>query len=230
MRRIYTHFITLAGNRHYRLYVSIVLALVVFILSRKSSSGVVSFMITWLTFSVSNLISSWIIILSFHPRKVKAIADKEDSGGAFIFVFIVMAAFISLFAIIILLQSVPTESKRGLSLHIILAITSVFCSWMLIHTFFILRYAHLYYKVDNKSTEAARYNKPGLDFPNEREPDYLDFAYFSFVLGMTFQVSDVQITSKNIRRLALLHSLISFVYNTVIVALSINILSGIIAR
>ncbi len=119
MRRIYTHFITLTGNRHYRLYVSIVLALVVFILSRKSSSGVVSFMITWITFSVSNLISSWIIILLFHPRKVKAIADKEDSSGAFIFVFIVMAAFISLFAIIILLQSVPTESKRGLSLHIL---------------------------------------------------------------------------------------------------------------
>lgn len=161
---------------------------------------------------------------------MKAIADKEDSSGAFIFVFIVMAAFISLFAIIILLQSVPTESKRGLSLHIILAITSVSCSWMLIHTLFILRYAHLYYKADDRSTDAGRYNNRGLDFPNEREPDYLDFAYFSFVLGMTFQVSDVQITSKNIRRLALLHSLISFVYNTVIVALSINILSGIIAR
>jgi uncharacterized membrane protein len=222
-------FLHLAGNRRYRLYTSAVIALLVLLVSRAGSSGVVSFMITWIAFSASLLISSWVIILSFHPEEVKAIADKEDSSGAFIFIFIVMAAFISLFAIIILLQSVPTESKRGLSLHMILAVTSVCCSWLLIHTLFILRYAHLYYMPDNKRNDNNTTNS-GLDFPNEKEPDYLDFAYFSFVLGMTFQVSDVVITSKHIRRLALLHGLISFVYNTVIVALSINILSGIIAK
>lgn len=70
----------------------------------------------------------------------------------------------------------------------------------------------------------------GLAFPNDPEPDYLDFAYFSFVVGMTFQVSDVQITSSQIRRLALLHGLLSFGYNTVIVALSINIISGFIKK
>lgn len=230
MRRRTAYLINFIANRHNRLYISFVFALLVFILSRNSSSAVVSFMVTWSTFSVSHLILSWIIILSFHPRKVKAIADKEDSSGAFIFLLVVLAAFISLFAIIILLQSVPSESKRGLSLHLILAITSVCCSWMLIHTLFILRYAHLYYKADNKRKDNIGVNNPGLDFPNEKEPDYLDFAYFSFVLGMTFQVSDVQITSKNVRRLALLHGLISFIYNTVIVALSINILSGIISK
>lgn len=223
------NFIKLVGNRRYRLYTSIVIALLVLLISRSNSSVVVSFMITWIAFSASLLISSWVIILSFHPEEVKAIADKEDSSGAFIFIFIVMAAFFSLFAIIILLHSIPTESKRGLSIHMILAVTSVSCSWLLIHTLFVLRYAHLYYMPDNKNNDNNA-NNSGLDFPNEKEPDYLDFAYFSFVLGMTFQVSDVAITSKHIRRLALLHGLISFVYNTVIVALSINILSGIIAK
>ncbi len=230
MRRGKAHLINLLANRHNRLYISLVLAMLVFILTRNNSSGVVSFMITWSTFCVSHLILSWTIILSFHPRKVKAIADKEDSSGAFIFLFVVLAAFISLFAVILLLQSVPLESKRGLSLHLILSLTSVCCSWLLIHTLFILRYAHLYYKASSRSNCDIDGKNSGLDFPNEKEPDYTDFAYFSFVLGMTFQVSDVQITSKTVRRLALLHSLISFIYNTVIVALSINILSGIISK
>ena len=68
----------------------------------------------------------------------------------------------------------------------------------------------------------------GLEFPNEKEPDFLDFAYFSFVIGMTCQVSDVQVSSQSMRRLALVHGLLSFVFNTVILALSINLASGLL--
>ncbi len=167
------------------------------------------------------LLFSWIIILSFHPKQVKAEAGEEDASGAFIFLFVVMAAFISLFAIIFLLQSIPLETKKGLSVHILVSIASVFSSWTLIHTLFTIRYAHKYYEAESYETDNNKRGQ-GLDFPNESEPDFLDFAYFYFVLGMTFQVSDVQITSKQIRRLALLHGFLSFIYNTVIVALSIN--------
>ena len=97
---------------------------------------------------------------------------------------------------------------------------------MLIHTLFTLGYAHLYYHV----SIAGVADNAAFDFPNEPQPDYLDFAYFSFVLGMTFQVSDVAIKSRKVRRLALIHSFLAFVYNTVIVALSINIVSGIISK
>jgi uncharacterized membrane protein len=73
-------------------------------------------------------------------------------------------------------------------------------------------------------------HRGGLDFLNEKRPDYLDFAYFSFVIGMTFQVSDVTVSSSRIRRLVLLHGLISFLFNTIIVALSINIIAGMVQK
>lgn len=161
---------------------------------------------------------------------MKAFADKEDSGASFIFLFVLFAAFISLFAIIFLLQSIPNQSKQGLSLHILLSFSSVFCSWTLVHTLFTLRYAHLYYKGGNDTSTTKQTDTVALSFPNEKEPDYLDFAYFSFVVGMTFQVSDVEINSRQIRRLALVHGVLSFIYNTVIVAFSINIISGLISK
>lgn len=218
------------ANRRYRLYISLIIALIVFFITVNRVTATVSFMFTWIAFAGSNLLFSWIIILSFHPIEVKAVAREEDSSSTFIFLFVVMAAFISLFAILFLLQSMPAETKSGLSRHILLSILSVFCSWCLIHTLFALKYAHKYYDAANFEGDSNKQQGPGLLFPDENEPDFLDFAYFSFVIGMTFQVSDVQITSKKIRRLALLHGFLSFVYNTVIVALSINIVSGIISK
>jgi uncharacterized membrane protein len=73
-------------------------------------------------------------------------------------------------------------------------------------------------------------HKGGLIFPSDDPPDYFDFAYFSFVIGMTWQVSDIQISSRRIRRMVLFHALLSFLYNTVILALTINIISGLIQR
>jgi uncharacterized membrane protein len=92
---------------------------------------------------------------------------------------------------------------------------------MMLHIIFTFRYAHMYYH-SNLNNETGLCG--GLEIPNEKYPDYLDFAYFSFVIGMTFQVSDINITSKSMRRLALLHGMLSFLFNTVIVALSINVI------
>ena len=137
-----------------------------------------------------------------------------------------MAACASLLALGYLLGTVKDLSKGRVTEHIALAVGTVLCSWALVHTVFTLRYAHLYYL---GSTEKADGDPcGGLDFPAEKTPDYMDFTYFSFVIGMTFQVSDVQITSRRIRRLALVHGLVSFAFNTVILALSINIISGLL--
>jgi uncharacterized membrane protein len=97
----------------------------------------------------------------------------------------------------------------------------VISSWMLVHTVFSLRYAHTYYG-DPDGPAGPQPHAGGLEFPGDREPDYLDFAYFSFVIGMTFQVSDVVITSRDFRKLVLLHSMLAFGFNTVILALAIN--------
>ena len=224
----YSAFKRFLHNRRLRLYISLISGLLIFLLT-KNLTSLVAFMYSWLTFALINLIFSWIIIFSFHPHEVRSFAEKEDTSGSFIFLFVLTAAFISLVAIILLLQSVPDASKKGLSFHILLSISSVFCSWLLVHTLFTLRYAHLYYNWTGIRGEKKE-SQPALAFPDEAEPDYLDFAYFSFVIGMTFQVSDVEINARAIRRLALLHGFLAFIYNTVIVAFSINIVSGLIAR
>lgn len=230
MRRSSAFFLQFIENRSLRLYTSLGIACLLFFLTRNKVSGFICLIITWVGFATSLLILAWITMATLHPRKVKRIAEQEDLSSTLIFLFVVLAATISLFAIVYLLQTIPNESKRGLSLHVILAIASIACSWTLIHTIFTLRYAHFYYIQEDQNLLQVKQKLPGLTFPDEDEPDYFDFAYFSFVLGMTFQVSDVVINSKKIRRLALIHGMLSFVYNTVIVALSINIISGIVAK
>jgi uncharacterized membrane protein len=119
----------------------------------------------------------------------------------------------------------PNVPANDRNLALALGIAAVVLGWVLIHTTFVFRYAHLFYYDDNDDGVAAR----GLMFPGTSDPDDYDFAYFSFVIGMTFQVSDVQITDPNVRRVVLLHGLISFGYNTAIVALVVNLASGLFA-
>ncbi|HEY1428987.1 MAG TPA: DUF1345 domain-containing protein [Candidatus Tumulicola sp.] len=105
-----------------------------------------------------------------------------------------------------------------------LAFGAIVLGWFLIHTTFLFRYAHLYYRDRDKDKVSDR----GLTFPGNLPPNDLDFAYFAFVIGMTFQVSDVQITAQPIRRLVLAHGLVSFGYSTAILALVVNIVSGLL--
>src|SRR6185437_14075902 len=101
---------------------------------------------------------------------------------------------------------------------------TLFASWLMTQVSFALRYAHEYYTTSPGRSEIDG----GLLFPDEPRPDYLDFLYFSLVLGMTFQVSDVQITSHKFRRLAAVHGLLSFMFNTVIIALTVNIAASLL--
>ncbi len=102
-----------------------------------------------------------------------------------------------------------------------LCLLAVVFAWLLTHTACTLRYAHLYYRDDREGVG-------GLTFPGERPPDYLDFAYFAFTVGMCFQVSDVTITSRLIRRAVTGHALLSFAYNTAVLALALNLLTGLV--
>ena len=92
------------------------------------------------------------------------------------------------------------------------------------HAVLTLHYTHVCYQIAGKSLESPP--ELGLRFPREPEPDFLDFAYFSFIIGMTGQTADVEITSRRVRRIALLHGLLSFGFNAVIVALSLNLASS----
>jgi uncharacterized membrane protein len=217
-------------DAHLRMLVSFIASAVAlfFCWGRFSTPAII--LITWIAFALIIIIMDWIIILSSHPREVRRIARLEDSSRTLIFLFVIVASIISMLAIFFLLKSSKELSPEAVTGHVLLGMASVIISWWLVHTIFTLRYAHLYYSTDPDDDQKKKL-LGGLEFPgSEKDPDYMDFVYFSFVLGMTFQVSDIEISSRQIRRLALAHGLISFAFNTAIVALSINVISGLVAK
>lgn len=216
-------------DAHQKLFISLVASIIIFTVCNNKVSSSTQFILTWTGFAFIMNGLSWSTIFSAHPIEMKKIAKLQDNNRNAIFIFILAATLVCLFVVIILLKSTQHLTGTPLTLHILLSIGAVISSWALVHTLFVFRYANLYYATAGKGKLAAKYLE-GLEFPEEPEPDYLDFAYFSFVIGMTFQVSDVEISSKRIRRLALLHSLIAFAFNTVIVALSINVISGLMTK
>jgi uncharacterized membrane protein len=212
---------------HTRLMIALIVSLIIFAISGRTSPAI-QFILVWSSFSFSSLVLFWITILKAGVHEVKNIARRQDSSRTIVFVFVLVSAIISLFAVIFLLKILPDRKVAGYWYHIGFSIISVVLSWTLIHTVFTFRYAHLFYTCRREEKGIEKEDEGGLQFPNEDSPDYLDFAYFSFVIGMTFQVSDVTITSRQIRHLALFHALISFVYNTVILALSVGILAALV--
>jgi len=215
-------------DAHYRLMIAIVVSSIVAFFIRSALPVTETILISWISFAFSLIIPEWITILTIHPRDLRKIAKLQDSSRTFIFLFVLVGSLISLLSIAFLMKSPEKASTAEVTGHVVLTISSVIVSWWLVHTVFTLRYAHLYYDTNNDdgSTKPAC----GLDFPNETEPDYFDFVYFSFNIGVAFQVSDVNITSKKMRRLTWIHSLIAFAFNTAIVALSINITSELISK
>lgn len=179
-------------------------------------------MIGWDTFSLCMIILSWITFSITNSSQIRQQSKVQDASRSIIFTIILISTFASFLAVLLLILSKKTATNAE-SMQMAIAIAGMLFSWLLIHTTFTLRYAHIFYG-DHKSKP----NIPagGLEFPGDDKPEYFDFAYFSFVLGMTFQVSDVQITSKRLRRLALLHGLLSFGFNTIMIALTINLIAG----
>jgi uncharacterized membrane protein len=165
-------------------------------------------------------------MLRATPEMMRRFARQEDEGRATILSLITIAACVSVGAIGLILQDKDKENSL-LLLHLGLSISTIVSSWLLVHTIFAQHYAHIYYREDRTLAECKA---DGLDFPGEIEPDYWDFLYFSFVIGMTSQVSDVDVTSRQIRRLSLIHGVLSFFFNTTIVAMMINIVAGAISQ
>ncbi len=131
---------------------------------------------------------------------------------------------ISLVIVAVVLTAVWVElAGRGGRDHggVALALGTLALAWLFTNCLFALHYAHIWYLGGDGA------DRGGLTFPGKDEtPDYWDFAYFAFVLGMTFQVSDVVITSKRMRRLALFHAMVAFVFNIAVVALSVSLVAA----
>ncbi len=190
-----------------------------FFLHQTKLTPLVVYILLWDVFAFCYIAVSWVTFFYRTPEEIRKRAQIDDGSRIFVFLVILLASFFSMVAVLLLLLA---KEETG-DIYLPAVITGMLASWAMVHTTFSVHYARLYYGDDknDRSKHAA-----GLEFPHEGKPDYLDFAYFAFVIGMTFQVSDVQITSRLIRRTALVHGLISFLLNTFVVALTINLIAG----
>jgi len=205
-----------------KLIISIIAGVICFLsLLQVPMEFITRVMLSWETLSIFLIALSWITFYVFNPRDIRKLAKVQDESRVAVFILVIIAILSSLLAIAILLTSKGHGGLVHKEIKAAIYISSVICSWFLLHTMFTLRYAHLFYSNDEDTPEE---HAGGLNFPDDPLPCYIDFAYFSFVIGMTFQVSDVTIGSRRIRAIVLLHALLSFMFNTVIVALSLNAL------
>ena len=209
-----------------RLLISLVVAALVSVLLPSWLHLPTRILCSWDSGMICFLALAWWMMSRATPQKMRRSAQRQDENRLAILTLVVAAACASVLAIGFMLKDKKGISTSLLTLHVALSGVTIVASWLLIHTMFALHYAHLYYR-DRKDT-ANEGMAEGLEFPGEKQPDYWDFLYFSFVIGMTSQVSDVEVTSRPLRRLALVHGVLSFFFNTAILAMSINIIAGLI--
>jgi uncharacterized membrane protein len=164
------------------------------------------------------LLLTWRVIADHSIESIRRRAARLDNRAWVMMLLTVAAACISLAGLALCLHGANTALPGQPTLRLILAGLTVFGSWSLIHTIFALHYAHLYYGA----------SAGGLIFPGGGDPNYWDFLYYSFVIGMTCQVSDVQVATPVLRRLTLLHGVLSFFFNTVILALAVSVGAGLL--
>ncbi|MET3493002.1 DUF1345 domain-containing protein [Variovorax boronicumulans] len=165
---------------------------------------------------------TWWLIETFDARRTRERAQSLDQPNLMILVSMLVVVCVSVVAIAMLLQQVKQLTGWERAGHVLLGVVALAGSWLMMHTIYAFHYAHRYY-IDQKSGTADG----GLDFPGKDDaPDYFDFLYYSYVIGMTSQVSDVQATSREMRRITLVHSVLAFAFNMLVLALSINVVAG----
>jgi len=155
------------------------------------------------------------------PERLRRRASQQDSKMWIILAIVVVAAATSLGSLAFLMQKGQEGGGPSLTSRIFVASMTLIISWIFVHSTFAIRYAHYFYG----DPEPKGQGRGGLAFPGVENPDFWDFAYYSFVVGMTCQVSDVQVTSRSMRRLTLAHGVLSFFFNAGVLALAVNILA-----
>jgi uncharacterized membrane protein len=182
------------------------------------------FLVAWNAGTVTYLLLAWLAVARADSAMTRVRAQIYDQTNYVIFLVVIVASTASVVAIGFLVGDARQLPFPERAAHLTLSILALLLSWLLIHTIFAFHYARCYYWREEPSKEHIR----GLRFPGEKEPDYLDFVYYSFVVGMTSQVSDVAVVARHMRRITLIHGVLSFVYNIAVLAMSINIIGGMI--
>jgi uncharacterized membrane protein len=175
----------------------------------------------WIGATIAFLAWTVLIVGDAPPERLRELAQRQDLKASIIFALAILAALASLIGVSTLLKGQHGEAATETTIRILLVAAVVITAWLLIHTMFAIHYMHGFY---GDGPKPGPEHRGGVQFPGEQgQPDFWDFVYFSLIIGMTSQVSDVQITGSHIRRLATVHGALSFFYNTVIVAFTVNL-------
>ena len=180
-------------------------------------------LITWDIGASVYLVLAWAVIGGASVQHMRWSARLQDDGATAMLFLTVTAALASLAAIILELSGLKTYPATRQSLLVGLVATTFVVSWLLVHTSFALHYAHAYYVSLDKQHEGP------LEFPRQDSPVYMDFLYFSMVIGMTCQTADVGIANTRMRRLVMAHGLVAFAFNTTLLALTINSVASLLS-
>jgi uncharacterized membrane protein len=199
-----------------RLFLAILLGLVIALATPAGWRLATRALVGWDIAAGVYLVLAVRLMTGCDANHIRRRAALQDEGRFTILVLVVASALASLVAILAELSGANRQPAQ-----LALAGVTILLSWALMHTIFALHYAHEYYGERAHSGEKAA--KGGLSFPSEETPDYWDFVYFSFVIGMTSQVSDVAVTSRPLRRLVAIHGVVSFIFNVTLLALMVNI-------
>jgi uncharacterized membrane protein len=211
---------------HNKLLLAAVIGFAVSFMLPRSFQMPACILVGWDTALVIYLVWTYAMMLRAKVEHIRQRAAEEDEGAGFILLLSITATAASFVAIAFALGGLKSGQEPvmpgGVAAHVVLAITTILLSWSFVHTIFTFHYAHEYYSKRHDGEIG------GLIFPHDSEPDYRDFLYFSLVIGMTSQTSDVDICSKVIRRMAAVHGTLAFFFNLTVLALTVNMLSNLI--
>jgi uncharacterized membrane protein len=206
-----------------RLASALALAIVTFLLQPDTISWHTRAVASWDVGTIVYLALAWWLIVRTDAAGTRDHALSQDQSSYLIFLFVVSAACASIVAIGFVAATIKELAFWPKAWHLALTVAALLSSWLVIQTVFAFHYARRYY--DPAGQDGPQ--PAALLFPGRREPDYLDFAYFSFVVGMTSQVSDVAVIARRMRHLTLIHGVLAFVFNIAVLALSINIIGSV---
>ena len=207
-----------------RVAIAVIVGAAVWATLRIWFSGQFSVLASWDVGVLCLLALDWLLVARTDEQLTRLRAQRNDPNRYVIFLLVISAASASFVAIGFIVGDIKELAFWPRVGRISLSVAALLLSWLLIHTLFAFHYARLYYFRPPEQKTHQR----GLRFPDDDEPDYLDFAYYSFVVGMTSQVSDVAVLSRQMRRLTTIHGVLSFIYNIAILAMSINIIGSVL--
>lgn len=210
-----------------RLFSSVAIGLLTYLALPSILENTTRGLIAWNAAIIAYLVLIGFMMVQSTHESMRRRARELDEGRYTVLVLAMIAALSSLAAIVFELFNLKNATGGVVALHVGLSVTTIITSWSFVHAIFTEHYAHAYYFRDDAADDDVeapeKQRRESLHFPGQPRPDYLDFLYFSFTIGVANQTADIEVVSRGMRALVLIHSIISYFFNTIILALTINI-------